>query len=168
MKVEKPAIFFDRDGVLNEDLGYVFEPKNFNWINGAKEAIKFVNDLNYFVIVVTNQSGIARGYFSLSDLDNLHQWINEELKEIGAKIDKFYFCPHHPDGILEKFSITCSCRKPNPGMIINAFRDWPIISSKSILIGDKESDLQAANSAGIKGYLYKEGNLLNFLEEILI
>ena len=168
MKIEKPAIFFDRDGVLNQDLGYIFEPKNFKWINGAKEAIKFVNDLNYFVIVVTNQSGIARGYFSLSDLENLHQWIAEELQENKAKIDKFYFCPHHPDGIVEKYSIACSCRKPKPGMILNAIREWPIITSKSILVGDKESDLKAAESVGIKSYLYKEGSLLNFLEEILI
>ncbi|MAR79760.1 MAG: D,D-heptose 1,7-bisphosphate phosphatase [Rhodospirillaceae bacterium] len=168
MKVEKPAIFFDRDGVLNEDLGYVFEPKNFKWVIGAKEAIKFVNDLNFFVIVVTNQSGIARGYFSLADLDNLHQWMNIELQANNAKIDKFYFCPHYPDGVVEKYSFKCSCRKPKPGMILKAFEDWPIITSKSILIGDKKTDLDAAEAAGIQGHLYKEGNLLNFLKKILI
>ena len=168
MKIEKPAVFLDRDGVLNHDLGYVYEPKKFEWIDGAIETIKYINNMNFFVFIVTNQSGIARGYFSKTDLENLHDWINSELLKYGAKVNKFYYCPHHPEGVIKEYSISCSCRKPRPGMILNAFKEWPIIKSKSFLVGDKISDIQAADSAGITGHLFEGGNLLNFLKKIKI
>tara|TARA_B100000676_G_C18057065_1_gene835151 strand:- start:111 stop:623 length:513 start_codon:yes stop_codon:yes gene_type:complete len=168
MKIEKPAVFLDRDGVLNEDLGYVFEPKKFHWIDGAIETIKYINNMNFFVFVISNQSGLARGYFYKNDIEMLHNWINEELLKNDAKIDKFYYCPHHPQGIIKEYSFTCRCRKPEPGMILNAFKEWPIVKSKSFMIGDKASDIKAANSAGIAGHLFKGGNLLNFFKNILI
>ena len=164
----KPAIFFDRDGVLNHDLGYVHKPSDFKWIDGAIEAIKFLNHNGYLVIIVTNQSGLARGYFSKEDLNNLHNWMNGVLLKKGARVDKIYYCPHHPDGLVENYSIKCSCRKPEPGMIFQAINDLKVEASASFLIGDKESDLQAAQSAGIKGYLFEGGDLFNFLKEILI
>jgi len=168
MKIEKPAVFLDRDGVLNKDLGYVIKPKEFYWIDGAIETIKYINKMNFFVFIISNQSGLARGYFSEIDIENLHNWINKELLKNDAKIDKFYYCPHHHEGIIKEYSFTCSCRKPKPGMILNAFDEWPIIKSKSFLIGDKISDIQAAKYAGIKGHLFKGGNLLNFFKKIFI
>ena len=161
----KPAIFFDRDGVLNQDFGYIYKPNDFKWIDGAIEAIKYMMSKDYLIIVVTNQSGIARGYFSENDLENLHNWMNKELLENEARIDKFYYCPHHPEGVLKDYSITCSCRKPKPGMLIQALKEWPILISESIMIGDKDSDIQAAKAVNIKGYLFEGGNLFNFLKK---
>ncbi len=164
MSIEKPAIFFDRDGVLNEDHGYIYEKENFIWVDGAVEAIKYLNKQGYLIFVVTNQSGIARGYFAESDLERLHSWVNKELREVGAKIDKFYYCPHHPQGIIKKYVSECLCRKPKPGMLIKAIEEWPIFLNDSFLIGDKETDILAAKSIGLEGYLFEGGNLFDFLK----
>ena len=163
----RPAVFFDRDGVLNIDYEYIHKIKNFIWIEGAIEAIKYLNDNNYFVFVVTNQSGIARGYYTKNEVFKLHQWMNNELKRDGAHIDAFYFCPHHPEAKVDKYRIKCGCRKPSPGLILKALREWPVDKSNSFSIGDKESDVKAAINAGIQGYLFKEGNLYHFLLKIL-
>lgn len=157
-----PAIFLDRDGVLNEDTNYVSLPEEVRWIHGAKFAVKRLNDLGYYVFVVTNQAGIARKYYTETTVNALHDWMQQELRSVGAHIDAFYFCPHHPD-----FTGSCTCRKPEPGMILQALSEWPVIKESSFLIGDKEWDVVAANRAGIKGYLFSGGSLLDTVNSVL-
>jgi D,D-heptose 1,7-bisphosphate phosphatase len=150
----RPAAFLDRDGVLNRDTGYVHRAEDFVWIAGAKKAIKRLNDRGYFVFVVTNQAGIARGFYTPEHVENLHRWVNDELKGTGAHVDAFYFCPHHPEGIAEGYSIVCDCRKPAPGLFLQAMRDWPVRREGSFMIGDKDIDVAAAKAAGIAGILF--------------
>ena len=156
--LRRPAAFFDRDGVLNEDKDYVSLPGQVTWIDGAKDAIRKLNDEGHYVFVVTNQSGVARGYFDTNRVQALHAWMQQELREAGAHIDAFYFCPHHPD-----FTGPCDCRKPHPGMILQAMKEWPILKERSFLIGDKRRDVEAAERAGIRGVLFHGGSLLDTL-----
>lgn len=142
------AAFFDRDGTINVDTGYVHRIEEFQFIDGIPEFIKKWNDWGYKVIVVTNQAGIARGYYTEDDMHKLHAYMNEELAQIGAHVDAFYFCPHHPD-----FTGACHCRKPEPGMFEQAIKDWDIDVTQSIMFGDRQSDIEAAEKCGIKGYL---------------
>lgn len=165
----KPAIFLDRDGVINIDDGYVYKISDFKWIEGAKEAIKYINNLGYYVIVITNQSGISRGYYSENDVIKLHNYINEKLKEVDANIDDFFYSPFHPDGIVSEYKKKSNLRKPDTGMLELACKKWPILIKDSIFIGDNQTDMQCAKNFGIKGYLYdtKKINLFNFIKEII-
>ena len=164
---KQPAVFFDRDGVLNVDKGPISKRAEFIWMPGAIEAIKLLNDKGYFVFVVTNQSGIARGYFTEEDVYELHSLMEEDVENQDAVIHSFYFCPHHPDGIVEEFATVCNCRKPLPGLIGQACQEWPVDLSASFLIGDMQRDLDAAKGAGIPGYLFSGGNLYDFVQDIL-
>ncbi|MDC0074974.1 HAD family hydrolase [Alphaproteobacteria bacterium] len=163
----RPAVFFDRDGVLNHDLGYVCTSDRFKWIDGAVEAIKYLNSLDYYTFVVSNQSGVARGFYKEKDVLDFHKWMNNELFIKQAYIDEFYFCPHYKHGKVKEYSKFCDNRKPEPGMLLRAFNQWDIDKENSFLIGDSETDLIAARKAGIKGYLFEKGNLHNFLIKIL-
>jgi D-glycero-D-manno-heptose 1,7-bisphosphate phosphatase len=163
----RPAIFFDRDGVLNHDGGYVFEASKFIWTDGAREAIKYVNDAGYFAFVVTNQSGVARGLYQESDVQALHRWMADQLAKIGARIDAFEYCPDHPDAIIERYRRVSERRKPGPGMIIDLLKRFPVAADRSILIGDQPTDLEAARAAGIQGLLFQEGNLEAFVRDAL-
>lgn len=160
------AIFLDRDGVINIDQGYVHKKQNFRWVEGAIDAIRRFNELGYLVLVVTNQGGIARAFYPEQDVLDLHVWLQNELKQQGAHIDRFYYCPHHVDGVLPEHSYVCDCRKPKPGMILAAAKEWQVDLSQSFLIGDKPSDMSAADNAGVKGYLFKGGNLFEFCRKI--
>lgn len=156
-----PAIFFDRDGVLNEEVGYLHEIEKFVWVEGAKQAIKLCNEKNILAIVVTNQSGISRKFYSADDVKILHEFMQKDLKKIGAGIDAFYFCPH----ISEDF---CDCRKPKPGMIFQAAKDFDIDLKKSFLIGDSQRDIEAGKNAGLaEEFLFSGGNLFEFVKKIL-
>jgi D-glycero-D-manno-heptose 1,7-bisphosphate phosphatase len=166
--LQKPAVFLDRDGVLNIDKGYVYRKEDFIWIDGAKEAVKLLNDLNFYVFVVTNQSGVARGYYTEDDIQKLHQWMNEELSKIGASVNGFYYCPHLPEALIEKYRVSCDCRKPAPGLILQAMNDWPIDKEKSFMIGDNNKDIEAAKNAGIKGHLFTGNNLYEYLNCITV
>ena len=160
----RPAIFLDRDGVLNEDQGYVHRWENFRWIEGAREAVAAFNRAGWFVIVVTNQSGVGRGYYTEADMHALHARMAVELAEAGAKIDAFYFCPQHPDAADEIYRHPDPPdRKPNPGMILRALADWPIDPTRSVLVGDKDSDMEAAQRAGVRALRFRGGNLADFL-----
>jgi len=163
MKQGKPAVFFDRDGVLNIDHGYTYRQQDFAWMPGAIETIRYFNELGYYVFVVTNQSGVARGYYSEQDIDILHEFMNAELKKHGAHVDAFYYCPHHPQGKVERYCMICNCRKPATGMLIQAFQEWNVDLEKALLIGDKISDIQAAEAIGIKGYLFTGVSLYEFV-----
>ena len=159
------AIFFDRDGVLNEEVGYLYEVEKFKWIDGARDAIKFCNERGILAVVVTNQSGIARGFYTAQNVDALHDFMQKNLAEVDAHIDGFYYCPHHPD-----FSGECDCRKPKPGLILRACDDFKINPAEAILFGDSRRDIEAAQAANLRaGIFFKGGNLFdavkNFFEE---
>ena len=161
----RPAVFFDRDGVLNHDTGYVHTAEAFVWTDEAMAAIGQVNAAGWLAIVVTNQSGIARGHYGPEAVNALHQWMQAELRRHGAHIDAFYYCPHHVDGVVAELAADCACRKPNPGMLLAAFEDWGVDRERSFLIGDKASDLEAARRAGIRGYLFEGRGLLRLVRE---
>jgi D,D-heptose 1,7-bisphosphate phosphatase len=160
---ERPAVFLDRDGVINRDLGYVCSPERFEWIAGAPAAIKRLNESGYFVFVVTNQAGVARGFYTEAGVHAFHAWLQQELRGAGAHIDAFYYCPHHPE-----FGSPCSCRKPEPGMLLKARAEWPVKWPQSFLIGDKDSDLASARNAGIEGYLFDAAQTLDQFVEALL
>ena len=160
----KPALFLDRDGVLNEDKGYVHRWEDFRWIPGAREAVAAFNRAGWLVIVVTNQSGVGRGFYSEADMHGLHARMAQDLAEVGGRIDAFYHAPHHPEAPLDAYRHPDPPdRKPNPGMILRALSEWPIDKAASLLVGDKPSDLEAALRAGIRGVLFKGGDLSAFL-----
>jgi D-glycero-D-manno-heptose 1,7-bisphosphate phosphatase len=164
-QLRRPAVFFDRDGVLNHDSGYTFETDKLQWIEGAREAVKAVNDAGYFAFVVTNQSGVARGLYEESHVRALHRWMADEMAAIGAHIDAFEYCPDHPDGTIEQYRRVSDRRKPAPGMIADLLGRFSVDASRSILIGDKASDLEAAQAAGLKGHLFSGGNLETFVKQ---
>ena len=162
------AIFFDRDGVLNEEIGYLHEVEKFQWIDGAREAIKLCNENNFLAIVVTNQGGIAKGLYTENDVKILHEFMQDELKKIGAHIDAFYFCPHHEDGIIPEYTKICDCRKPAPKMILQACEKFNIDPKKSFMIGDKQRDIDAGKNAGLAGeILFQGGNLFEVVKNII-
>ena len=164
----RPAAFLDRDGVINIDKGYTFQINDFEWILDSKKAIKYLNDKSYYVFIVTNQSGITRGYYSEKDVINLHNYINNELIQYDAHIDDFFYSPFHPDIKNEKYDHLSHLRKPNTGMLELAVKKWEVDLSKSFLIGDKDTDIQCAENFGIVGYQFKNGSLLNFIREKII
>ena len=151
------AIFFDRDGVLNEEVGYLWQIEKFAWIDGARDAIKFCNERGFLVVVVTNQGGIARGLYTHAEVDVLHDFMQKSLAQVGAHIDAFYFCPHHPEGVVPEFSIICDCRKPKPGLILRACAELDIDPKRSILIGDAQRDIDSARAAGLRDAIFFAG-----------
>lgn len=162
----RPAAFLDRDGVLNRDTGYVYRAEDFVWLDGAKLTVKRLNDAGYLVVVITNQAGVARGLYSEDDVARLHRWINEELRRDGAHIDAFYYCPHHPTAGNGVYRRSCDCRKPSPGMVLRAMREWPVDPAASFFIGDKEIDMQAAEAAGIRGIRMSGGRVDVLLDSV--
>ncbi|MGY3119653.1 D-glycero-D-manno-heptose 1,7-bisphosphate phosphatase [Bradyrhizobium sp. S3.14.4] len=139
----------------------------FGGVAGALEAVKAVNEAGYFAFVVTNQSGIARGFYEECHVRSLHEWMSNELASVGAQIDAFEFCPHHPDAQIARYRVLCSCRKPQPGMINALLKRYPVSVSDSFMIGDKQSDLDAAKAAGIQAYLFDGANLKSFITPLL-
>ena len=142
---EKPALFLDRDGVINIEKNYLHKKEDFEFIEGIFDLCQNYMQKGYYIIVVTNQSGIARGYYSEEDFASLSLWMIKSFAQKGVHIDKVYHCPHHPD-----ISGECDCRKPKPGMLIQAAKDFHVDLKNSILIGDSERDIQAAHAAGVK------------------
>lgn len=179
---EAKAIFLDRDGTINKEVNYLYKPLDFFFIPRAVDAIKIFHDLGYLVIVITNQSGVARGYYTEDDIVSLHRYIDQELKKIASKdagsgsyeaykngyyIDAYYYCPHHPNGIIPKYAVACDCRKPNTGMIDRALVEFKekgihIDLLKSFIVGDKEIDVQTGKNLGIyKTVLVRSGQKID-------
>lgn len=150
----RAAVFLDRDGTLNVEVGYLNQFEDWEWIPGAVEAIRRINQMGYLAIVVTNQAGIARGYYDAPDMHELHRRVNRLLAQAGARIDAYYFCPHHPDHGEVR---SCACRKPEPGMLLQARREFDIDLAGSWLIGDKLSDVEAGLRAGVSPILVLTG-----------
>ena len=144
------AIFFDRDGTINKDVGYLHRVEDLQFIKGMPEFISCWKRWGYKVIVVTNQAGIARGMYTEDDMRKLHRYMNEKLKPYGAHIDAFYYCPHHPD-----FTGPCHCRKPEPGMLKHAIADFELVPEQCIMFGDQPWDMEAAKKCGVTGVLTK-------------
>ncbi|MDO8899868.1 MAG: HAD family hydrolase [Phenylobacterium sp.] len=161
----RPALFLDRDGVLNVDHGYVSRWADFAWIPGARSVIGAFNRAGWWVFVVTNQSGVGRGYYTEADMHALHAAMAEDLAADGLRIDAFYHCPHHPEAVVEAYRHPDPPdRKPNPGMLLRAMADWPVDRAASFMIGDKAGDMEAAARAGVEGLLFEGGDLRAFLK----
>lgn len=161
------AVFLDRDGVLNVDVDYLYKIDDFQWVDEAPEALVYLVKQGYHLFVVTNQSGIARGYYTVDDMQQLHAHMQQELQKYGVLIEKFYYCPHHQEGKVAEYAIECDCRKPKPGMLLQAMAEYAIDKEQSFLIGDSKRDIEAAQAAGIKGYLFTGGSLLQFVQNII-
>jgi D,D-heptose 1,7-bisphosphate phosphatase len=160
----RPAAFLDRDGVLNVDHGYTHRIETLEWITGAPAAVRARNRAGYYVIVVSNQAGVARGYYKKEAIEQFHAHMQEMLMKEDAHVDAFYYCPHHPEGSIKEFAIQCDCRKPGTGMLEQAASDWTIDRVRSFLIGDKDSDLAAAAAFHIRGIRFDaQTNLLQDL-----
>lgn len=151
------VIFLDRDGTINIEKQYLYKIEDFEFIDGVIEAIRLLNINGYKVIVITNQAGVARGYYSANDVENLHNYINEELKKNNAYIDDFYYCVHHPSEGIGKYKIDCKCRKPKTGLFMQAEQKYEVDKSESWMIGDNISDIIAGNNYGIKTILVGTG-----------
>jgi D-glycero-D-manno-heptose 1,7-bisphosphate phosphatase len=168
-KTPRAAVLFDRDGVLNVDHGYVGGAERLDWIPGARRAVADLNRSGLLVIVVTNQSGVARGLYDLASVDALHARMQAELASDGGRIDAFYLCPYHADARIEDFRHPDHPdRKPNPGMILRAIADWDIDPTRALLVGDKQSDLEAARRAGVRGVLFEGGDLSRFMATVAL
>ncbi|QTL02397.1 HAD family hydrolase [Aquabacter sp. L1I39] len=163
----RPAVFLDRDGVLNEDFGYVGKVERVVMMPGAAAAVRRINAAGHFVFVVTNQSGIARGLYSEADYFAVRGHIHALLAGQGARIDAERYCPFHPEGTLDAFRHDSPWRKPRPGMITDLMASFPVDPKRSFLIGDKASDVEAAAAAGICGHLFPGGDLDAFLRPLL-
>jgi D-glycero-D-manno-heptose 1,7-bisphosphate phosphatase len=163
--MRRPAAFLDRDGILNRDDGYVHKAEDIVWIDGAIETVRWLNEAGFYVFVITNQGGIAHGYYEEQHVHDLHDWMQQEMQRHGAHIDSFEHCPYHPQGVVERYAMESEFRKPQPGMIRKLQREWTTDPQRSFVVGDRDTDVEAAIAAGIAGYKFEGGNLLAFLKE---
>jgi D-glycero-D-manno-heptose 1,7-bisphosphate phosphatase len=162
------AALLDRDGVLNIDHGYTHRPEDLALVPGAVDAVRRLNGLGRRVIVVTNQAGVARGLYDEAAVNAFHAAMDEALERQGARIDAYYYCPFHPEASVEAYRhANHPDRKPNPGMVLRALADFGVAPDHAFLIGDRRSDLQAAQAAGVRGYLFAGGDLDKFVEQVL-
>ncbi|HEY9871227.1 MAG TPA: HAD family hydrolase [Candidatus Obscuribacterales bacterium] len=154
----RPVVFVDRDGTLNEELGYIFNVDDLVLLPGAAEAVIRLNGAGVACIVVTNQSGPARGFYSEAHVQKLNERLARLLAEQGAVLDGVYYCPHHADGVVEEYAIACDCRKPATGMLARAFSEHPDLdAARGYVVGDQSTDIDLARNAGLKSVLVKTG-----------
>ncbi len=155
----RPAVFLDRDGTLIPDLGYLSDPTKVRLYKGTAEALRLLRSAGFYLFAVTNQSGVARGYFPESTVKAVHRRLQTLLKLKGARIDAFFYCPHYPEGKVQRYAMACDCRKPKTGMVKQALRKYAVDLRKSYMVGDKMDDLQLAHNARMaQGILVRTGN----------
>jgi D-glycero-D-manno-heptose 1,7-bisphosphate phosphatase len=150
--MSRPALFLDRDGVINVDHGYVYKPREVEFVSGVFELVAEAKQAGLMVVVITNQAGIGRGYYSESDFHALMNWMKNQFVEHGGQIDAVYYCPYHPEHGVGHYKKDADCRKPNPGMFLQAALDLKLDLGRSFLIGDKTSDIEAGMAAGVGNY----------------
>jgi D-glycero-D-manno-heptose 1,7-bisphosphate phosphatase len=165
--MDRPALFLDRDGVLNVDHGYVGSQDRWEWVEGAREAVALACAHGWHVFVVTNQAGIARGLYGVQEVDSLLAWLADELRRAGGTLDDFRYCPYHTEAEVDVWRRDSDWRKPAPGMILDLLKTWELDARRCIMIGDKDTDMQAAAAAGVAGHLFPGGNLLEFVRPLL-
>ena len=155
--MKRPAVFIDRDGTISEEVGYVNHPSRFRLFPYSSEAIRILNESGWLAIVVTNQAGVARGYFSEDVIKQIHQQLESGLYEHGARLDAIYYCAHHPSVGEPPYRLDCDCRKPRPGLIEQAARDFDIDMAASWMAGDRYSDVVLARNAGLRSAFVLSG-----------
>jgi D-glycero-D-manno-heptose 1,7-bisphosphate phosphatase len=161
---ERKAVFLDKDGTLIPDVPYNVNPDLISLENGVIEGLKLLKDAGYVFIVISNQAGVARGYFQLDELEKVKAKIDLLLAPAGFEIEAYYFCPHHPNGTLPEYTKACECRKPRPGMILQAAKELEISTDSSWMIGDILNDVEAGNRAGCRTVIIKNGNETEWVE----
>ncbi len=164
MRGLKPALFLDRDGVINQDRGFVSDIPSWAWMAGAIECVRNFKARDWYVFIVTNQSGIAFGYYTEADMHQVHAHMMAGFADAGTSVDAVYTCPFHPEASDRRYRKSTHNRKPGPGMILQAMADFPVKREASFLIGDKPTDIMAAHAAGIGGFLFQGGNLAEFAD----
>ena len=163
-----PALFLDRDGVINKDLNYLYKISDFKFLDAVFDCCKYFKHRGYKIVIITNQAGIARGYYTLEQFNKLTKWMLLQFEKNDISIDGVYFCPHHPDGLIQEYSKKCDCRKPEPGMLLQAMQELHLDMKMSILIGDKVSDVQAGINAGVgTNILVKTGKELDLNKAVI-
>lgn len=163
----RPALFLDRDGVLNHDHGHVGSLDRFDWIEGAVETVRLATSKGWHVFIVTNQSGVARGFYGEDDVRALLVWIREQCLAAGGTIDDTRYCPFHPEAVIPAYRRVSDQRKPAPGMILDLIRAWELDPARCVMVGDQPTDMQAAAAAGIAGHQFNGGDLSRFVAPLL-
>jgi D-glycero-D-manno-heptose 1,7-bisphosphate phosphatase len=166
--LNRPALFLDRDGVLNHDHGYVGFREHFDWVDGALDTIKLATDLGWHVFVVTNQSGVARGLYTEHDAKSLLHWVSEEARRHGGTVDDWRYCPYHPEGTVPEYRRHSDWRKPGPGMLLSLIDDWQLQPGRCLMVGDQPTDVDAATAAGMRSATFHGGNLRDFVAPLLV
>jgi D-glycero-D-manno-heptose 1,7-bisphosphate phosphatase len=164
----RPALFLDRDGTLNVDYGYVYDPDRLVFLPGAAAAVKQANDLGFYVFLVTNQSGVGRGYYTETDVERCNATLQRHLRAFGAHLDDIRYCSDHPDALIEAYRRPTGWRKPAPGMLIDLMEHWPVLREKSLMVGDKDSDIGAGRAAGVDSAKFEGDDLCAFLGPLLL
>jgi D-glycero-D-manno-heptose 1,7-bisphosphate phosphatase len=160
------AVFLDRDGTINVEVGYLSRPEDFALIEGSAPAIKRLNDAGFLVVVVSNQSGVARGYFGEDDVKRVNEEMARQLQRFGARLDAVYYCPHYPEGAVQEYRRECDCRKPGPGMIRQAQEDLGIDVANSYVVGDHLGDIVLAKNVGARSIMVVTGHGADELEKL--
>lgn len=161
--MQRPALFLDRDGVINVEVHHLHKIEDFIWIKGAVKLIARASDLGYHVFIVTNQGGVARGLYGEDQVKKLHAWISDQVFNSGGRISDIRYCPHNPEGTVPDKAIPCNWRKPAPGMLNDLMKHHSVDQANSLMVGDRATDMQAANAAGIKGIHFTGGNLFDLV-----
>jgi D-glycero-D-manno-heptose 1,7-bisphosphate phosphatase len=163
---KRRAVFLDRDGTINVEVGYLSRPEDFALIEGSADAVRRLNEAGFLVVVVSNQSGVARGYFGEEDVRRVNERMERELERAGAHLDAIYYCPHYPEGTVEEYRVECDCRKPGPGMIRRAEKELGIDASDSYVVGDHRGDIMLAKSVDARSILVVTGHGADELEKL--